>query len=125
MLLGRWAPLNEEGISSRGRGPFAVVVRGAAFAQGLTGAPPSRHACTLGARRSSLAWWAKQGSQLSPEQGHGSDKWRSLTLAMASARGACRAAIGQQLAEAAGDQQQLLLALPRFPIAFSGMARSG
>jgi len=30
------AGLNEQGISSRGRGPFAVVVRGAAFAQDLT-----------------------------------------------------------------------------------------
>ena len=44
---------------------------------------------------------------------------------MASTKGAGWAVISQQLAETAGDQQQLLLAPPRFPIAFSGMALSG
>ena len=44
---------------------------------------------------------------------------------MASARGACRTAIGQQVAEAAGDQEQLLLAPPRFPITLSAKAGPG
>ena len=44
---------------------------------------------------------------------------------MAGARGGGRAAIGQDLPQAAGDQMQLLLAPPRFLIALSGMAWSG
>ena len=110
---GRWTRLNEQGISRAVRRPFAVVVRGTAFAQGLARIAPGRHAYALGSLRSlraNLAWgaelarWSQQGGQLRPEQGHGGEeKQRSLTLARASAKAIAIGAIGQQLPEAPGE----------------------
>jgi hypothetical protein len=59
-----------------------------------------------------LARWPQQGGQLRPEQGHGGEeKRRSLTLAMANGPAVARGAIDQQLPEAPGKQEQVLLAL--------------